>query len=428
MPLSQYLKIWPCIEEEELFLLYSTKKGSLIKVSADLLEAARNNSLTESETRTLKDLLIWTEDSLAERAEMLSMVDQANLTRNKFHAIVVLNLDCNLACPYCYEDSFRGKFYMNGSTAELLVSSVIGQQIASGREVSIDFYGGEPLLSVPLLKSIAQPLAEAARESGSKFSFFLFTNGTLLTRDLVEELLPLGLSGALVTLDGPRHIHNSQRPFVSGKGSFDLIVKNVGEVCDLIEIQLGGNFTEENYREFPTLLDHLLELGITPSRLKLVQFTPVGDKSAPASVRDAHGGCSAASDACIMEAAPFLNYETIRRGYPAPKPAMGACMVEFNNDLVVNYDGTLYKCPAFMGWPELSVGTLEEGVKDYSQSHNLGLWQNDECLDCAYLPLCFGGCRLNPLLKNGTINEVDCRREFFDATLEQIVLQDLASK
>ena len=102
---------------------------------------------------------------------------------------------------------------------------------------------------------------------------------------------------------------------------------------------------------------------------------------------------------------------------------MAACMVEFANDLVVNYDGTLYKCPAFMGWPELAVGTLADGIGDYRDSHNLNLWRNDDCLDCAYLPLCFGGCRLIPLLKNGIIDEVDCRKAFYDAALEQMVLQ-----
>jgi uncharacterized protein len=100
-------------------------------------------------------------------------------------------------------------------------------------------------------------------------------------------------------------------------------------------------------------------------------------------------------------------------------------MVEFDHDLVINYDGSLYKCPAFMGWPELSVGTLEAGIADYRHSHGLDIWRTDECLDCAYLPLCFGGCRLVTLMKHGAIDGVDCRKAFFDASLEQYVLQDL---
>lgn len=427
MPLSTYLKIWPCSDNEH-FYLYSTIKGSLIKVSEDLLAAARDGSLTHAEIKSLSDMYIWTEEPSKERDEMASMVERSNIARNRFNAIVVLNLDCNLACPYCYEDDFRGKFYMDSSVAELFVNRMKQQQIAVGRDLSIDFYGGEPLLSVPLLKSIAEPLSTAARRAGTEFTFFLFTNGTLLTRSLVKELLPLGLTGALVTIDGPSHIHNRQRPFVSGKGSFDLIVKNVADVCDLIDIQLGGNYKEQNYREFPLLLDHIKEKGIAPEKLKLVSFSPVSEKSSPAARLDGHGTCSPASDDCIKEAAPYLQEEIIKRGYPAPKPAMGACMVEFDNSIVVNYDGTLYKCPAFMGWPELAVGSLADGIIDYRDSHKLLHWQNDECLACAYLPLCFGGCRLNPLLKNGTINELDCRREFFDATLEQLVLQNLPSR
>ncbi len=77
--------------------------------------------------------------------------------------------------------------------------------------------------------------------------------------------------------------------------------------------------------------------------------------------------------------------------------------------------------PALMGWPELSVGTLADGITDYRTSHNLDIWHNDRCLDCAYLPLCFGGCRVMPMLKSGAIDELDCRKELYDAVLEEMV-------
>jgi uncharacterized protein len=104
---------------------------------------------------------------------------------------------------------------------------------------------------------------------------------------------------------------------------------------------------------------------------------------------------------------------------------MAGCMVEFDNDLVVGYDGSLYKCPAFMGWPDLRIGSLAEGIGDYAASHRLDIWKNDECLDCPYLPLCFGGCRFLRRLRTGAIDGVDCRRDYLDATLETIIRQDL---
>ncbi|MFA7062360.1 MAG: SPASM domain-containing protein, partial [Pedobacter sp.] len=66
-----------------------------------------------------------------------------------------------------------------------------------------------------------------------------------------------------------------------------------------------------------------------------------------------------------------------------------------------------------------------EGVTGYRQSHNMDVWKNDECLECAYLPICFGGCRFFRKLKTGAIDGVDCRRAMLDASLERIVRQDL---
>jgi len=71
------------------------------------------------------------------------------------------------------------------------------------------------------------------------------------------------------------------------------------------------------------------------------------------------------------------------------------------------------------------VGSLSSGVRDYRVSHNLDLWKNDECLECPYLPICFGGCRLLPLLRTGAIDAVDCRKAYYDEVLEEILLQDL---
>ena len=427
MPLSRYLKLYPDTDRPGSFLLYSTRKGSMVCLSAAMLDAAREGTLGEKEQAALRRLEILIDDPAAEREAMNSLVKRANARSTRFYAKVVMNLDCNLACPYCFEYRFRGRHYMTPATARLLVDYVIREQIGRDRDVKLGFYGGEPLLSLPLIREIALPLRDAAAGKGVQFSFVLTTNGTLLTRSVVEELIPLGLTGAIVTLDGPREIHDRQRPFVSGKGSYDTIVADAKGVFDLIDLQVGGNFGRENCRDFPLMLDHLIAEGIAPDRLGEVQFAPIMPKSGIGSA-DTSACCTSGSEPWVTEAAPFLREEILKRGFKAPKPTQAACAIEFENDLVVNHDGTLYKCPAFMGWPELSVGTLADGVGDYAASHNLAVWQNDECLDCAYLPLCFGGCRYFTLLKNGAINDVDCRKGFFDAVLERFIRQDLQYK
>jgi uncharacterized protein len=93
--------------------------------------------------------------------------------------------------------------------------------------------------------------------------------------------------------------------------------------------------------------------------------------------------------------------------------------------MVINYDGALYKCPGLIGRKEFCAGTVKKGLRDYASTYNLGHWKNGECLACSYLPLCFGGCRYLKLIRDGTMQGNDCKKEYFDKALESLVLQDV---
>lgn len=424
MQLSTYLKIYPCPDQPGMNLVYSTVRSSVVLLSDDLLEAAGSNSLPDGEREILTRTGILTMDRSAEREWLRTLFDTPRRD-TPFSAIVVLNLDCNLACPYCYEDEFRGKQYMNAETAALLVETIRRDRIDQGQPVRLTFYGGEPLLSLDLIRAISLPLQESAQKRGVAFSFSLVTNGTLLDRACAETLVPLGLSGAKITIDGPAGLHNRSRPFVSGRGSYDAIVRNVIDIFDIVPLQLGGNYTRDNYRDFPRMLDDLLACGIDPARVGTVIFAPVVPKAGARAVTDFNTGCTCSYEPWLVDAGLYLREETLKRGFPAPKPRLSACMVELENDLVIGHDGSLYKCPAFMAYEQLRIGSLAEGIGDYRESHRMDLWKREECLECPYLPICFGGCRQMTLLRNGAINGVDCRREYYDAVLERMVRQDL---
>jgi uncharacterized protein len=424
MQLSTYLKIYPCPDQPGINLAYSTVRSSVVLLPDDLLEAAGNNTLPNEEREILTRIGILTKDRCVER-ELLRTLFDTPRRDTPFSAIVVLNLDCNLACPYCYEDDFRGKQYMSAETAALLVETIRRDRIDQGQSVRLTFYGGEPLLSLDLIHAISLPLQESAKKKGVAFSFSLVTNGTLLNRACAEALVTLGLSGAKITIDGPAGLHNRSRPFVSGRGSYDAIVRNVIDIFDIVPLQLGGNYTRDNYRGFPRMLDDLLARGVDPARIGTVIFAPVVPKAGARAVTDFNTGCACSYEPWLVEAGLFLREETLKRGFPAPKPRLSACMVELENDLVISHDGSFYKCPAFMAYEQLRIGSLTEGIRDYRESHRMDLWKREECLECPYLPICFGGCRQMTLLRNGAINGVDCRREYYDAVLERMVRQDL---
>jgi len=425
MELSRYLKIYPSANSDDTLLIYATARGAAVRVPKALLDDARSGRLSPEEETALARLGILVPDAAAEREELRTLFDRANSQERPFTALVTLNLDCNLACVYCYEEHFRGKRYMTVETADRLHEYVRTRGLEAGKDVILDFYGGEALLSLPILRHIAASLGSAAASAGRQFAFNIVTNGTLLSRGLTEELKSMGLQNVRFTLDGPPEVHDSQRPFTSGVGSFERIVQNMEAICDLVTIQLGGNYTRENFRQFPKLLDILIDRGFTPEKLGSVMFSPVMPAAGEAGLRDFSIGCASPNEPWLIEASLFLRREILLRGFDTPKPKLSACMVEFDSDLVVNWDGTIYKCPAFMGWEDLCIGNLTDGIGNYAESHNMNVWKVDECLDCPYLPLCFGGCRFLRRLRTGAIDGVDCRRDYLDAALERIILQDL---
>ena len=89
------------------------------------------------------------------------------------------------------------------------------------RRLVLTFFGGEPLLNVPAMFEIAGRSSKHAASRGVTQLVNIITNGLLLTPRVVERMLPLGLTGVKVTLDGDRETHDRMRPLRGGQGTFD---------------------------------------------------------------------------------------------------------------------------------------------------------------------------------------------------------------
>jgi uncharacterized protein len=423
MQLSNYVKTYP---HDGKLVLFSTKRASAVVMSGDAYNSIKDGRLSPSNLKTLTRLGFLTADAGEEKTAMTRFLDEANAESTHLNAVVVLNLDCNLSCRYCYEGTLKGHVYMSQETADQLIRHITDSITDGRRSLNIDFYGGEPLLSLRLIKYISSRIKSAAKDRGVIFTFTLVTNGTLLTRKMAEELAPLGLKGMKITLDGMKSNHDSYRPYKSGKGSFDRIIRNIKDTCDVVRIGIGGNFERKNYTSFSLLLDYLTAKGITPESISSIKFDPITkthNGQGSADFKDV--GCDSINEPWLIEAGLILREEILKRGYKTPKIAPAICMMEIKNDFVVNCDGNFCKCPALVGTQDFKVGDLWTGIHDYRQSHNLDNWKNEECLDCAYLPLCFGGCRYMKHLRDGHMDGVDCKKGYLDATLEAFIKQDI---
>lgn len=424
---SHYLRVYPHTNPPGSFLLFSTRVASKVILSEQTLRALKAGALPEPEHAQLAKIGIVVVDLEEERRKVHGHFDSLNRRSTSMTVTMVLNLDCNFSCSYCYEKKVRGSLYMTEETAKEATRFIENQFGPRKDTLLVDFYGGEPLLSVGPIKTISRELKSFVESRGATYCFSLVTNGSLFTRRVAEELKEVGLESVKITLDGPAETHNQSRPFKSGKGSFDVLIRNIKETCDLVKIGIGGNFSRSTYRQFTLLLDYLASEGLTADKLASVKFDPIMEVAeAPCGLADHKAGCLSSNDPWLIEASVWLREEVLRRGYQTPKIQPIFCMVENRNSLVVNYEGTLYKCPGFIGNESYAIGNVETGVKDYSAKYRLDIWENEECAACVYLPLCFGGCRYMSYLRNGKITSVDCRKAYYDACLETLVKQDIA--
>jgi uncharacterized protein len=424
MKISKYCKIYPSGESPDLCVLFLTKNAAKILVPPSLIYDIETRQLRSDETAELIKLGFLAGDDKTETLAMSTLIDELNETNRTFYAKVVLNLDCNLGCKYCFEGTRKGKYYMSEETIKGLVRFAGSSMFESKEAIEITYYGGEPLLSSGLIIDISEKLRAVADSRGMKYNFSLVTNGTLLRKDLVSRLKPLGLTHANVTIDGTADNHNRYRPFKSGSGSFDTIIGNVKDNCDELQINIGGNYTKENFRRFPMLLDYFLSEGLTPDRLGNIRLSPVTQESGEYANPDFTEGCLSLNEPWLAGAWLYLREEILRRGYRTEKVMPMPCIMEINDSFVINYNGDIYKCPSLIGRNEFCVGNLNSGLIDYRKSHNLDNWKNNECLDCCYLPLCFGGCRYMKLVRDGNMDGIECRKTYFDSVLESLVYQD----
>jgi uncharacterized protein len=423
MPFSTYCIQIDHPDDPDQVVLFSTRTAATVTLHRDVVQDIVRGALSSEEQGTLCDLGMLVPDLENERKEMLAYVEELNVASKTLTITLVMNLNCNLDCAYCFEGTRKGNYFLSEETAADFLR-FIHKRIAGLDEIKITFYGGEPLLSFDRIASISREMTALANAAKVTFSFGLVTNGTLLTRRVVEQLKPLGLQSAYVTLDGPAEIHDGSRPFKNGTASFDTIIRNLQSVSGLIEIRLGGNYTRANYPAFPGLLDTLTNVGLGPDRISLLSFSPVTNEDSQFSP-DFHAGCTNMNEPWIAEAGIALRREILAHGFRTDEVLPAVCMVERHDHLVINWDGDLYKCTGLIGRTEFCAGTLKAGMLDHAALHDLGNWKNEECLCCTYLPLCFGGCRYLKLLREGALQGIDCKKEYFDRALKKLVLQDI---
>ena len=313
--------------------------------------------------------------------------------------------DCNLRCSYCFAgtgDFGHDRSLMTWEVAKAAVDFLVS---ASGmrQHCEIDFFGGEPLMNLTVVKQTIAYVRNLERQTGKIVKLTLTTNAVALTADVADYLQRENIS-LVLSIDGRKAVHDAVRPDCADNGSYDRVVQGINNAVGLRNgknYYVRGTFTAKNTDFFYDVL-HLAELGFSELSLE-----PVVTDISELQLRTEH----------LPEI--FLQYELLAQKLyefwyngnpinffhynidldngPCIAKRLSGCGAG-SDYLAVDPAGKLFPCHQFVGKSEFCLGNVFDGVIDHSIGERLtaaNVFSKPECGDCWAKYFCSGGCHAN---------------------------------
>ncbi len=434
MKLSQHTIFIPDFPTDGKYLVYNTFNQATAVISEQAKQVLTNlqNPVRDDEMKYMDKfakLGFVVDDSVDESKEFRDWYNKARRDKSVMRATILTTYDCNFACEYCVEEGVKGQVKMDEDRCRDTVKWLINRAKKNQPEsILMQFYGGEPLMNIPPIDYIASEISAYSKRNGASFSFNITTNASLLKPDLVERLVPLGLTAIRLTIDGDRDAHDSKRPFKSGKGSFDVIVENMIQVADKVKIRIGVNVDNENMESVPRMLDYLEQVGLK-DKIDLIKFNPIVHiQGTSQSVRQAD--CAPASEEWMMDNLIPLTQDAYRRGFKTDNEMQPTvCSMNLDGTVaVIDPIGRIYTCPAFVGREGFQTGDIYHQELFSKHEEFMSMEPPDDCFRCAYMLICGGGCKHLAYTKYGDMTRNVCDKDYLQKVTAELLKMHVLSQ
>ena len=184
--------------------------------------------------------------------------------------IVVPTLRCNHQCVYCHSSArvgVKGEYDMSIETARKVVDFIMS---TPSDRIKIEYQGGDSLLNREVLKEIHDYARTKAKEKKKKLWFSLVTNLTLMDDEMIEWLKTTKITVS-TSLDGPKEVHDANRRYIGGKGSFDDVVRQIKKMQTTGRLSGALMVTTRASLDCPEkIIDTYLGMGFRSIQLKYI--------------------------------------------------------------------------------------------------------------------------------------------------------------
>ncbi len=334
--------------------------------------------------------------------------------------IFVITLRCNYNCLYCQSGALPERVHKTDMSFETARRAVDIAFQSPAPSITIEFQGGEPLLNWKTLKKTIEYARKKEVSENKELSLALVTNFSLMDAEKAEFLLANEVS-LCTSLDGPRKVHDRNRPYSKGS-SYDLAVKWIKYFMRRHDTQKGGSrifkpsalltVTRFVLRYPEETVDEYVKLGLEDIFVR--PMSPIGYA---ARVWDKIGYNSReflSFYGKVLEYILKLNEKGVRireknaslllekilnrrdPGYLDLRYPCGAAV----GQIAYNWDGGLYTCDegrmiAQQGDDVFRIGTVHDEYESIVKSGacrlcalSSNLEQQPVCFRCAYKPYC----------------------------------------
>ncbi|MFH0754791.1 MAG: radical SAM protein [Candidatus Omnitrophota bacterium] len=419
-------------------LVYNTRTQALVKVESRLMDLLHHLGHPESfslrmeyacELEQLYAMGFVVENGSKDEKELLRFLE--DLKRQKigdtFAVTILTTMACNFRCAYCFEEGVRQPAAMSAAICRASLDWIKARVLSMKYEkIFVTFYGGEPLLNEDALEYVATDLRDWCAVNGIGFKFMIQTNGYLITAACVQKYLPLGLSNVRISLDGVGDEHDRLRPLRTGGGTFDRIMGNIMDIVDLVQVGISVSYDKNRVAHIAHLLDYLESRGIL-GRLGRFIFSPIhaslGSLAYPGQIHGVQCQMNY-SDQELLKAGFEINRLMAAKGLAVPRGlAVSACSLgrEYGG-FAIDPQGYLYACNSMLGYPQFAVGSVFLKEFNGNRQEFLNMDVGLKCpVDCRYLPVCNGGCRLMSFMEHGRFDRPYCKAGYLDQMAPELV-------
>ena len=413
-----------------LYIVLDVNSGSVLtvdKMTYDVLDYYHTDD-TETIVKKLKDQ--YSEEDIRETiGELDELVAQEMLYTErdydpdvyKNHDVIKalclhVSHDCNLKCNYCFasQGDFNGEKCLMPLEVGKKAFDFITEASKDRYNIEVDFFGGEPLMNLDVVKELVAYGHELEKKHHKRFNFTMTTNGVLLNDDNIDWLNE-NMDNVVLSLDGRKEVNDRMRRTINDKGSYDLIIDDIKKMSALREengkdYYVRGTFTKYN-KDFSNDVDFFAKQGFGSISIEPV----VTEETQPyALLEEDLPEILAEYDKLALD---YLDRKN--RGYdyrffhfnidlgdgPCIYKRLSGCGAG-RDYIAVTPNGDIYPCHQFVGDEKFIMGNVYEGIKrpDIKEMFaKANLLNKEECSQCWCRFICGGGCHANAYNFNHTV-------------------------